>query len=316
MPQHIVVQKYDPMWEKKFISEKELIKSIMGDNVLEIYHIGSTSVKGLSAKPIIDIMPVVYDLSAVDSIADEFEKIGYEYLGEFGIKGRRYLRKGGDERTHHIHIFQKEDKSNIERHLAVRDYLRTHLDEAQRYGVLKEKLACRFPYDNDGYCDGKEEFVRQLEQAAVLWYGNTIRRAETNDIDEIMRIWKNENIRVHNFIPSNYWEENYRSVKNALPQAEVYVSACNGEIAGFIGLNGDHIEGIFVKESQQHNGIGSVLLDKIKTVKSTLTLKVYGKNVNAVKFYLKNGFIITDEGIDESTGEREYTMQWKSADTI
>lgn len=313
MPQHIVVQKYDPMWEKKFISEKELIKSIMGENVIEIYHIGSTSVKGLSAKPIIDIMPVVYDLSAVDVIADKFVKIGYEYLGEFGIKGRRYLRKGGDERTHHVHIFQNEDKSNIERHLAVSDYLRAHPDEAQRYGLLKEKLARQFPYDNDGYCNGKEKFVQQLERSAVLWYGNTIRKAEMNDVDEIMQIWKNENIRAHNFIPSSYWEDNYCDVKNALPQAEIYVSVSKGEIVGFIGLNGDHIEGIFVKASQQNKGIGKELLKTIKAIKSNLTLNVYKKNINAVRFYLKNDFTVKDESIDESTNESEYTMQWKKS---
>ena len=126
MSQHIIVRIYDPAWERSYKLEKELITSILGQNLVEIHHIGSTAVKGLSAKPIIDIMPIVKNLSEVDIVANKFIKIGYEYLGEFGISGRRYLRKGGDERTHQIHIFQSDDKQNIERHLAVRDYLRTH----------------------------------------------------------------------------------------------------------------------------------------------------------------------------------------------
>ncbi len=170
MPQHIIVRTYDPVWEQTYKLEKELITSILGQNLVEIHHIGSTAVKGLSAKPIIDIMPVVKSLSKVDIVADEFVKIGYEYLGEFGINGRRYLRKGGDERTHQIHIFQSDDKQNIERHLAVRDYLRSHENEARQYGELKTKLALQFPYDIDGYCKGKENFVQELESKAILWY--------------------------------------------------------------------------------------------------------------------------------------------------
>ena len=104
MSQHIVVTNYDPLWTKKFEKEALLIKNIIADNCISIYHIGSTSVPGLAAKPIIDIMVVVRSLEAIDTVAEKFSEIGYEYLGEFGITGRRYLRKGGDERTHQIHI--------------------------------------------------------------------------------------------------------------------------------------------------------------------------------------------------------------------
>ena len=84
------------------------------------------------------IMIVVNELSDVDSKKAEFIKIGYEYLGEFGIKGRRYLRKGGTNRTHQIHIFQKDDKYNITRHLAFKEYLIKHEDVAKEYGKLKK----------------------------------------------------------------------------------------------------------------------------------------------------------------------------------
>lgn len=168
MPQHIVVTEYNPQWSKMFDAEATKVK-ILGENCIAIYHIGSTSVVGLAAKPIIDIMPIVHNLEDVDKVSSEFEKIGYEYMGEFGIKGRRYLRKGGDERTHQIHIFSKDNAIDIERHLAVRDYLRTHKDICDKYAALKKELAKKYPYDIDGYCDGKDEFIKQLECEALKW---------------------------------------------------------------------------------------------------------------------------------------------------
>ncbi len=170
MPQHIIVSEYDPAWPLKYETEKEKIEAILEHNCIALYHIGSTSVPGLAAKPIIDIMAAVRSLEQADAAAERFSRIGYEYLGEFGIPGRRYLRKGGDERTHQIHIFQADDRKNIERHLAFRDYLRTHEEECREYAALKKELARRFPYDIDGYCDGKEEFVRAMEKQALSQY--------------------------------------------------------------------------------------------------------------------------------------------------
>ena len=158
MSQHITVTDYDPLWQKKYEEESLLIKGILADNCIAIYHIGSTSVPGLAAKPIIDIMVAVKSLEKVDGTADEFIKTGYEYLGEFGIAGRRYLRNGGDERTHQIHIFQAEDWNNIGRHLAFRNYMRIHEKEREEYAAIKKALAQKYPYDIDGYCDGKEDF--------------------------------------------------------------------------------------------------------------------------------------------------------------
>lgn len=165
--QHVVVVPYDPRWAEEFLREAEKIARILGDNCAAVHHIGSTAVEGLAAKPIIDIMPVVRDLTRADACRAAFEAIGYEWMGEFGIAGRRYLRKGGDERTHQVHIFAESDTENVARHLAVRDYLRTHPRDAAEYGALKIRLAEQFPYDIDGYCDGKDAFVRALEKRAL-----------------------------------------------------------------------------------------------------------------------------------------------------
>lgn len=90
-----------------------------------------------------------------------------------GISGRRYFRKGEDNRTHHVHIFQFNSK-DVERHLAFRDFLRQHTDDAKRYGELKEMLAERFPNDIEAYMDGKNDFIKCLEKKAIKWYRNKI----------------------------------------------------------------------------------------------------------------------------------------------
>jgi GrpB-like predicted nucleotidyltransferase (UPF0157 family) len=166
----VEVVDYTPSWAEKYQQEAQKIRRILGENLAEIYHIGSTAVPGLKAKPIIDIMPVVYDLCQVDQKNIEFEKLGYECMGEFGIVGRRYFRKGKENRTHQIHVFAAESDADIRRHLAVRDYLRAFQETAREYGLLKEKLAKKYPQDIEGYCDGKDAFVKKLEKEALSWY--------------------------------------------------------------------------------------------------------------------------------------------------
>ena len=172
MAQHIIVKEYDVNYPSMFEKEKELLVPILKDNLVDIFHIGSTAVPGLSSKPIIDIMIGVNSLEKVDEKKKEFKEIGYEYLGEYGIKGRRYLRKGGDERTHQVHIFHKDDTNNLKRHLAFRDFLIAHKETADKYGKLKRELAIKYPYNIAKYCDGKEDFVKDIEKVALKWYSN------------------------------------------------------------------------------------------------------------------------------------------------
>ena len=138
-----------------------------------------------------------------------------------------------------------------------------------------------------------------------------IRKFEKNDINAVMEIWVNENIRTHNFIVKEYWKDNYEYVKDILPKADIYVYILDEQIVGFVGVNNNYIEGIFIDINNQHSGIGTSLLDRIKENKDNLTLNVYKKNANAIKFYEKNNFIITSENIDKDTNEIKYTMTWK-----
>ena len=158
-------------WKKKFEQEVLLLKGVLGLELLIVHHIGSTAVNGLSAKPIIDIMPIVRDIRKIDAHNKEMIALGYNPKAENGLPGRRYFQKGGDNRTHHIHIYEMNNPQ-IERHLAFRDYLRVHPDTTRNYGNLKEALAAQFPYDIDAYINGKEKLVRRLN--SVLFIGEKI----------------------------------------------------------------------------------------------------------------------------------------------
>lgn len=166
---NIMVTDYNESWIQLFEKEAVIIRDIFKDELVEIHHIGSTAVPHLKAKPIIDMMPIVRDIEQVDRFNESMMEIGYEPLGEFGLNGRRYFRKGGENRTHQIHAFQYDNEFEIERHLAVRDYLISHREDMMTYGKLKERLANQFPNDIEGYSHGKHDFVQNLERRAVEW---------------------------------------------------------------------------------------------------------------------------------------------------
>ena len=138
-----------------------------------------------------------------------------------------------------------------------------------------------------------------------------IRKLQKIDINRVADIWLKTNLKAHYFIPEQYWTNNYEVVKEMLPQAEVYVYEDDKIIQGFIGINDEYIEGIFVSDEMQSHGIGKILLDYMKDKKVRLQLNVYQKNVRAISFYQREGFIIQCEDLDEDTGEKEYTMLWK-----
>ncbi|MCC2666702.1 MAG: glutamate-rich protein [Gammaproteobacteria bacterium] len=161
----IEVVLYDSNWPKQFDEAAALIKLIFSDNFVAIHHIGSTAVPGLVAKPTIDILLEVKNIVSVDRCNDQMAALGYEALGENGISGRRLFIKGETNRTHHVHVFQTGN-SEIARHLAFRDYLKSHPKEAEEYATLKMKLASQFAHDRQAYVKNKEAFIKALEKKA------------------------------------------------------------------------------------------------------------------------------------------------------
>lgn len=140
-----------------------------------------------------------------------------------------------------------------------------------------------------------------------------IRKLQKVDISRVADIWLKTNLKTHYFIPEQYWTNNYEVVKEMLPQADVYVYEDDKIIQGFVGINDEYIEGIFVSDEMQLCGIGKMLLDYIKDKKDKLQLKVYQKNVRAMSFYQREGFTIQSEEMDEFTREKEYVMNWESS---
>ena len=138
-----------------------------------------------------------------------------------------------------------------------------------------------------------------------------IRELQRDDINKVSDIWLDTNINAHNFIPAEYWRSNFKSVKEALSQAEVYVYEHDTEIQGFIGLNDEYVEGIFVSGEMQSHGIGKILLNYAKDKRNKLFLNVYQKNVRAISFYQREEFEIQHSGLDEATGEKDYVMTWQ-----
>ena len=139
-----------------------------------------------------------------------------------------------------------------------------------------------------------------------------IRKLQKVDINKVADIWLKTNLKAHYFIPEQYWTNNYEVVKEMLPQADVYVYEDDKIIQGFVGINNEYIEGIFVSDEMQSHGIGKILLDHIKDKKVRLHLNVYQKNVRAMSFYQREGFTSQSERMDEFTGEKEYVMNWES----
>ena len=138
-----------------------------------------------------------------------------------------------------------------------------------------------------------------------------IRKLRKTDLDEVAYIWLHTNKKAHDFIAETYWDEHFEMVEGMLGDAEIYVFEEQGQIKGFVGLDGEYIAGIFVREKEQSLGIGKQLLDFVKSLKGQLKLNVYQKNERSIKFYTREQFEIQDEQTDEATGEAEYLMLWK-----
>ncbi|MGD6804058.1 GrpB family protein [Rossellomorea vietnamensis] len=170
MSRKVEVTSYRPQWREQYLQEKKRLETVFQGTNAVIHHIGSTSVEGLAAKPIIDFLIEITDIGAADDRTDKLEALGYVGKGENGIACRRYFffeNKEG-ERLYHVHIFASGSE-DIERHLLFRDYLRMRKNEAEKYGRLKSELAAKYPNDIEAYIEGKKDFVQELEMRALKW---------------------------------------------------------------------------------------------------------------------------------------------------
>ena len=160
---HVIVLPYDEQWKLEFLQIKAELTDVLGQLAIEIEHVGSTSVQGLSAKPIIDIDIVIKDYSGLGNIISALGKIGYQHEGNLGIAGREAFKYDGKEhlRKHHLYVCP-EDSPELKRHIAFRDYLQTHPDAVREYSRIKEEGAELYPNDIDRYIEHKSPFIEKI----------------------------------------------------------------------------------------------------------------------------------------------------------
>lgn len=160
----IAIVAYDPGWPALYEEERQRIADVLGDMTESIEHIGSTSVPGLAAKPLIDILVSVAHLGRADRYVEPLGSLGYEYFPVLG-GAERYAFGKGTPHTHHIHVVQHGGEEHV-RPIAFRDYLRAHPEAAREYGELKRALAERFHHDRQAYNRAKTDFIRTIEASA------------------------------------------------------------------------------------------------------------------------------------------------------
>lgn len=156
----VVVVPYDPEWPRTFETIRERVWRVMSDVAISIEHVGSTSVPGLSAKPVVDLDVIVPDDCLPIGI-ERLASIGYVHRGEMGIPKREAFRSPSDLPRHHLYLCP-ESSPALMQHLAIRDYLRQYPDAATAYGDLKQSLARQYANDVDAYIEGKTPFLTTI----------------------------------------------------------------------------------------------------------------------------------------------------------
>ncbi len=167
----IVVVDYDPRWPELFEQVKSHVWPMVSDFAVSVEHVGSTSVPGLAAKPIIDIDVVVPAEADIPVAIQRLATLAYVHLGDLGVEGREAFDSPDGLPNHHLYVCPR-GSVGLMNHLAVRDYLRSHPEATQEYGALKKRLASEFPHDIDSYVEGKTGFLLQIfRQASTIQRG-------------------------------------------------------------------------------------------------------------------------------------------------
>ena len=165
----VVVLPYDVAWKSEFEKIKEEIEESLGNLIIGVIHVGSTSVEGMSAKPCIDIDVIIEDYSVFTAVVDGLSAIGYIHEGDLGITDREAFKYSGKEhlQMHHLYVCPKHSEE-LRRHITFRDFLKSNHEAVKRYSLIKEKAAKLFPHDIDGYVKYKSPCIEELYKECGL----------------------------------------------------------------------------------------------------------------------------------------------------
>lgn len=159
---NVIVLPYDPQWVIEFEKLRAFLSSVCGNLIVEIHHVGSTSVVGLAAKPILDVDIEIKSHDDFEAIKEKLAAVGYTHEGDLDIPGREAFKVDTTSfMTHHLYVCAS-GASELKRHLAFRDYLRTHLQDRDLYGEIKQQAALSYPQDIDGYMKEKSTLITKL----------------------------------------------------------------------------------------------------------------------------------------------------------
>lgn len=165
----VVVMPYDKAWKNAFEEIRQEVESAIGDLIIGIEHVGSTSVEGLSAKPCIDIDVVIKDYAIFDAVVRKLESIGYIHEGNLGIKDREAFKYANKPhlKKHHLYVCPQHS-AELYRHITFRDFLRNNPEAVKKYSATKETAAQLFPDDIDQYMQYKSPCIEELYELCGL----------------------------------------------------------------------------------------------------------------------------------------------------
>lgn len=171
-PFAVALHPHSPRWADMALEETRRLKHALGEELLEVHHIGSTAIAGIMAKPVVDLIPIVRDLGRFDAHENVLRALGYKWFGEFGLPGRRYCYRkdpASGQRLFQLHCYQ-EGSPEVPRHLAFRDYLRAHPALAREYEAEKVRAAEVISTDVNAYNDEKNAWIKRVEKDALAWF--------------------------------------------------------------------------------------------------------------------------------------------------
>lgn len=165
---YVVVEDYNPEWKNEFERIKNELLTVLSDKIESIEHVGSTSVEGLSAKPIIDIDVVIWN--NFKEVKNLLESIEYIHEGDLGILGREAFsyKNKSHLMAHHLYVCNKNNEE-LHRHITFRDYLRQHEEDKNRYSSIKKEMALKYPEDIDSYIEGKQDVILDIYKKCGLY---------------------------------------------------------------------------------------------------------------------------------------------------
>jgi GrpB-like predicted nucleotidyltransferase (UPF0157 family) len=180
MPDKVIIVPYDPQWPDLFASQGADLRGALGDVALRIDHIGSTSVPGLAAKPIVDVLISVASFEPLDAYLIPLQGLGYVHRPDNPDLSKRYFREPPGTRRTHIHVYRAGGWPE-QLALLFRDYMRAHDEDARRYAELKRRLAAQYQDDRGGYTDAKSPFIWETVAKAHRWSQRTGWQAGPSD---------------------------------------------------------------------------------------------------------------------------------------